>query len=432
MQSLLNRLTSLTKTGAIISDGKHCKLRDLIKQAEDLRNHNPQLYRAKVVLQYSNLLDFVSALLAFDGWCAEIYLSQTNVRPPQKNLINWPLENTASIENPLKNQQASEPCEEVTTSWYLATSGTTGKPKWYSHSFESLTASTKYSNNLQQLRWALLYQPFRFAGLQVVLQALLSGADLVDAVDYEPMALTTLLTKHEVTALSATPSLWRQLLMTGQLSALNLRHITLGGEIADQSVLDKLSRLFPNTKLRHIYASTETGVGLVVSDGLAGFPTEWLDNGALPVVLKMSDEHHLLVKPTHKICHTLAEQTDILGYVDTQDVIEIKGDRVLFIGRSTGVINVGGNKVLPEKVEQVLLQCAEISQAKVYSKKSALMGELVVADVTMVNSVDKSQVKQQVFKICKNQLQRFEIPTKINVVEDISHDPSGKLNRKEN
>ena len=60
------------------------------------------------------------------------------------------------------------------------------------------------------------------------------------------------------------------------------------------------------------------------------------------------------------------------------------------------------------------------------------MGELVVADITIVNTDDEDQVKQQALRICKNQLQRFEIPTKINVVNNIAHDPSGKLNRKLN
>jgi acyl-coenzyme A synthetase/AMP-(fatty) acid ligase len=101
------------------------------------------------------------------------------------------------------------------------------------------------------------------------------------------------------------------------------------------------------------------------------------------------------------------------------------------LGRATGTINVGGNKVHPEKVEQVILQCADISQAKVYAKKSALLGELVVADVMIIDGAVEQEVKQQVLKMCKKQLQRFEIPTKINIVKNIDHDPSGKLNRKQ-
>jgi acyl-coenzyme A synthetase/AMP-(fatty) acid ligase len=82
------------------------------------------------------------------------------------------------------------------------------------------------------------------------------------------------------------------------------------------------------------------------------------------------------------------------------------------------------------------LQCADISQVKVYAKKSALLGELVVADVTIDGpsireETNQQEIKQQLLKLCKNQLQRFEIPTKINMVNNISYDPSGKLNRKQ-
>jgi acyl-coenzyme A synthetase/AMP-(fatty) acid ligase len=432
MPNLLQQLSNLPKTGVLTYAGESYAVSDLIKNAGEIRLHNPQLYQRDIAISYTNLAEFVTALIAFDGWCSAMYLCPPNVATPQKKLIDWPQSVDAAVDDSPRKQLDSGSPEHVQTTWYLATSGTTGEPKWFAHYFLSLTASTKYSQQLQALCWALLYQPFRFAGLQVVLQALLSGADLVDAADDEPLALMALLKQHEVTAISATPSLWRQLLMTGLLAEINLRHITLGGEIADQSVLDKLSRFFPKAKLRHIYASTESGVGLIVSDGLAGFPAKWLEDSTLPVALKVSDKQHLMVKSSFDICHTLTAQTDTQGYLDTLDIVEIRGDRVLFIGRSTGTINVGGNKVHPEKVEQVLLQCADVSQAKVYAKKSALMGELVVADIIISHTGDQQRLKQQVLRICKNKLQRFEIPTKINIVNDIAHDPSGKINRKSN
>jgi acyl-coenzyme A synthetase/AMP-(fatty) acid ligase len=49
----------------------------------------------------------------------------------------------------------------------------------------------------------------------------------------------------------------------------------------------------------------------------------------------------------------------------------------------------------------------------------------------IMDAAVEQEVKQQVLKMCKKQLQRFEIPTKINIVKNIDHDPSGKLNRKQ-
>jgi acyl-coenzyme A synthetase/AMP-(fatty) acid ligase len=430
MPSLLQQLDKLPTTGMISYAAEHISVAELIKRAAEIRQQYPQFHQLTIAVRYTNLAEFITALIAFDGWCSAIYLCPPDVSIPQNDLVKWPLESDIAIADSTEKQPKSTSSDIAQTTWYMATSGTTGEPKWFSHSFLSLTASSKHSHKLGALCWALLYQPFRFAGLQVVLQALLSGADLVDVVDYEPMAQIALLKDGDVTAVSATPSLWRQLLMTGQLSDLNLSHITLGGEIADQSVLDKLKRVFPTAKLRHIYASTEAGVGFIVSDGRAGFPAKWLEEQALAVALKVSYKQHLLVKPSHQVCQTLASQIDVQGYVDTLDTVQIIDDRVFFLGRATGTINVGGNKVHPEKVEQVLLQCADISQAKVYAKKSALLGELVVADVTIIATAVEQEVKQQVLKMCKNQLQRFEIPTKISIVHNISHDPSGKINRK--
>lgn len=431
MQSLSNQLVNLSTTGVITSAGEHSLVAELIKNADEIREQFPQLFQHTIAVDYTNLAEFITALIAFDGWCSAIYLCPPDVSIPSNVEIKWPLDSDTAITDLSVKPLNSTSAYVTQTTWYMATSGTTGEPKWFSHSFLSLSANSKYSHNLQTLSWALLYQPFRFAGLQVVLQALLSGADLVDVADYEPLAQMAFLKHGGVTAVSATPSLWRQLLMTGQLSELSLSHITLGGEIADQSLLDKLKRLFPEAKLRHIYASTEAGVGLVVSDGHAGFPAKWLEDQSLLIALKVSDKQHLLIKPSYPVCHSLAHQTDAQGYMDTLDKVQVIDERVFFLGRATGTINVGGNKVHPEKVEQVLLQCADISQAKVYAKKSALLGELVAADVMIIATGVEREVKQQLLKMCKNQLQRFEIPTKISIVNSIDHGPSGKLNRKQ-
>lgn len=428
-QSLINHLNNLPSTGIITSGGEHNLIIDLIENADQIRQKYPQLYQRTIAIRYTNLVEFITALIAFDGWCSAIYLCPPETAVPQDDLIKWPLDRDIFITDlGIKLHKPSLDVKQ--TNWYVATSGTTGEPKWFAHSFLSLSANSKHSHRLQALCWALLYQPFRFAGLQVVLQALLSGADLVDVVDYEPLAQMAFLKHADVTAVSATPSLWRQLLMTGQLSRLTLGNITLGGEIVDQSLLDKLKGLFPLAKLRHIYASTEAGVGLVVSDGYAGFPAKWLENPSLSVGLKVSQKQHLLIKPTHPVCQSLLSQIDDQGYMDTFDKVKMVGDRVYFLGRATGTINVGGNKVHPEKVEQVLLQCTDIIQARVYAKKSALLGELVVADVIIIDTGVEQEVKQQVLKMCKKQLQRFEIPTKISIVNCIEHGPSGKLNRK--
>lgn len=435
MPNLMNQLAMQSATGHIHYAGKRVSVADLIDNAQRVRLEQPQLCAQKVRLAFSQLEEFLVALIAFDGWCSAIYLCPPNVPIPQEDIISWPLDNNVATTDSIRKLPNTDLTKVTQTLWYMTTSGTTGEPKWFAHTFTSLTVQSKHSAYLQTLCWALMYQAFRFAGVQVILQALLSGADLVDVTNYEPMNQLDLMQQHKVTAVSATPSLWRQLLMTKQLTQLVLTHITLGGEIADQTLLEQLTTLFPQAKIRHIYASTEAGVGFVVTDGKAGFPVSWLNNNSdLSVALKISNQQHLLVKPRKQSNASSSIPIDELGFMDTQDRVAVVGERVLFLGRATGTINVGGNKVYPEKVEQVLVSCQYVNQARVYAKKSPLMGELVVADIVLLDNtvlakLDVDSIKQQALQLCKNQLQRFEIPTKISVVDNIAHNLSGKINR---
>ena len=74
-----------------------------------------------------------------------------------------------------------------------------------------------------------------------------------------------------VTHISGMPPHWRELLASGSASGFSPRYISLSGEIADQAVLDGLSRAFPEASIGHDYTSTEAGVGFAVNDGLEGF-----------------------------------------------------------------------------------------------------------------------------------------------------------------
>ena len=139
--------------------------------------------------------------------------------------------------------------------------------------------------------WGLLYDPSRFAGLQVVLQSLLGGGLLV-APDREGPGPSNspFLQANGCTHLSATPTLWRKILMTSEGPFLPLRQITLGGEIADDPLLAALATRYPEARVTHIYASTEAGVGFSVKDGRAGLPVSYLADEIDGVGLKIVED----------------------------------------------------------------------------------------------------------------------------------------------
>ena len=321
--------------------------------------------------------------------------------------------------------------------WLLSTSGTSGTPKLLSYSIDKLMLTSK--KNIKQgseFRWGLCYDLNRFAGLQVYLQAISSGSPLTIAEGAsDPSDIVKLFANKSVNCLSGTPSFWRKILMTQGSKRLDFKRITLGGEIADQAILSSLRNVYKGSKISHIYASTEAGVGFSVQDGLMGFPAEYLESTSqLGVELKIVDDL-LWIKSKGSASNILSGNLiiDKNGFINTGDIVEIKDNRVLFVGRDSGAINVGGNKFIPEEVESILNNCPEVLQSRVFGKKNSVLGMLVNAEIVAQDLCDIEQekaLKKQLISVCKSKLEPFKVPAVIKFVKEIAVNESGKIVRK--
>jgi len=322
------------------------------------------------------------------------------------------------------------------TEWVLSTSGTTKTPKLVSHSLDTLSKSVKRDANKGfDLCWGLFYDLNRFAGIQVYLQSLIGGSSLA-----LPSADTTLENKlaffEQVgcNAISATPTLWRKILMTPGSLKLQLKLITLGGEIADQSILSALKKAYPLARITHIYASTEAGVGFSVSDGLEGFPAHYLGGTLSSVNLRISQDGILEIKPVISGQKYLGESIHLTkddGFLSTGDRVQVRDERVFFLGRDSGAINVGGNKVQPEKIEQILLEHPEIAMASVIPKRSGITGSLVEARIVLKAEINSTISIPVLRQWCMDRLDRHEVPAIFKILKDIDTNSTGKLSRKE-
>lgn len=323
----------------------------------------------------------------------------------------------------------------INTEWLLPTSGTTRTPKLVAHSVETLTRSVKRNPGTgSELVWGLLYDLNRFAGLQVYLQALLGGSTLViPQTDGGIDGMLDAFTGNGCNALSATPTLWRKLLMTPGFCELPLRQITLGGEIADQSILSALAASFPEARIRHIYASTEAGVGFSVADGREGFPASYLSTPPPGIELRISSGGILGIRPAISGQRYVGESDDLAdgeGFVNTGDRVVVESERVFFQGRDSGAINVGGNKVQPEKVENILLMNPSVALATVSTKRSGITGALVEARIVLhTDPAHRATPVSEIRDWCAARLERYEVPAIIRIVDDLPLTSSGKISR---
>ena len=325
------------------------------------------------------------------------------------------------------------------TEWVLLTSGTTSDPKMAAHTLSSLTGAIKTGRAGDALVWSTFYDIRRYGGLQIFLRALMSGASLVlSAAEESTSDFLLRAGAHGVTNISGTPSHWRRALMSPSAHAIAPRYVRLSGEIVDQVVLDNLRTFYPNATIVHAFASTEAGVGFDVHDGMAGFPASLIGQDSNDVELKVEDGS-LRIRSARTASRYLGKSADALadadGFVDTRDMVELRGDRYYFVGRRDGIINVGGLKVHPEEVEAVINRHPSVQMSLVRARKSPITGALVVADVVvksgspMSASADGQQLKTDILDNCRRALAPYKVPTMLRFVPSLEVAPSGKLAR---
>ena len=327
---------------------------------------------------------------------------------------------------------------ERATEWLMLTSGTSGVPKIVSHTLEGLTGAIVADSSARAAApvWATFYDIRRYGGLQILLRAIIGGGSMVLTEPGEPIAdHVARLGARGVTHISGTPSHWRKLLMSGSASGFAPRYVRLSGEIADQAVLDGLSRAFPEASIGHAYASTEAGVGFAVNDGLEGFPASLVGVSRDGVEMKVEDGS-LRIRSTRTayayIGRNAAALTDRDGFVDTGDMVALRGDRYHFVGRRGGIINIGGLKVHPEEIEAVINRHAEVRMSCARSRRSPITGSIVVADVVLADGCDLSRsdhIQKKILADCRAQLASHKVPAMIKFVSSLDITAAGKLAR---
>jgi acyl-CoA synthetase (AMP-forming)/AMP-acid ligase II len=119
---------------------------------------------------------------------------------------------------------------------------------------------------------------------------------------------------------------------------------------------------------------------------------------------------------------------DAGGFVDTGDLVERRADRYYFLGRRSGVINVGGLKVHPEEVEAVINRHPAVRMSCVRSRKNPIMGALVVADVVPAAEAG-ADFTRDILRLCHESLPAHKVPVQIRVVPALEVAPAGKLAR---
>ena len=310
----------------------------------------------------------------------------------------------------------------------LFSSGSTGKSKAIVHDITKLLEKFKVKRlNLRTLTFLLFDH---IGGIDTLLYSLSNGSCIITISNYLPDTICSSIEKYQVEVLPVSPTFLNLLILSNAYVRYNLsslKYITYGAEVMPHTTLNRCADIFSNVTILQKYGTTEVGTlrsksknssSLYVRIGGEGFKTRIIE-GVLHIKAKSSMLGYLnSPNPFSKD-----------GWFNTGDIVEKKGEYIKILGRQSEIINVGGEKVYPAEVENVIQEMPNVKEIVVYGEKNQIIGNIVCANVSLLKNEDKKQFVSNLKKFCKNRLEAYKIPIKIKIVDIKQHSNRFKKKR---
>ncbi|MNN17395.1 putative acyl--CoA ligase YhfT [compost metagenome] len=256
-------------------------------------------------------------------------------------------------------------------------------------------------------------------GLNTLFHTLSNGGTVICPNARTPQDICALIEKHRVEILPTSPSFLNLLLMTQayqNYDLSSLKVVTYGTEVMPEYTLKQLHSTMPNVQLKQTYGLSELGIlrtkskdsgSLLVHIGGEGYQTKVV-NDILFIKSETAMEGYL----------NAPQPFDEKGWVNTQDHVVVEGDYLRILGRRSEIINVGGRKVYPAEVEDVLIQMSEITDATVKGESNPILGSIVSAVVNVNEQLEIKELKQRIRAFCADKLEPFQVPVKVHIQEE--------------
>ena len=327
----------------------------------------------------------------------------------------------------------------------LATSGTTGQPKFVAHTQASLGATAEAFSHLGigggQVMLGMLPM-VHVSGFSTFLACIRFGVPLALLAQFEPGAALDAIQSHRCTTLIALPFMAGALLQSQAEQARDtssLRLCLTAGDVCPPDIQTAF-RNATGVPLGSFWAASEV-VGALVAGRHAGAASRVapgvkvrLVDDAGADVAPGTDGELLIQAPSLAAGYWIGpDHIESLlheGWFRTGDIMRWgDGDDLLFVARRKQLIVRAGSNISPIEVEQALRDNLAVSDAAVLGVDDEQLGQRVVALVTMTTDEGGSALDDIRAEVT-GRLADYKVPEHLYAVNSIPKNTAGKTDYK--
>ncbi len=327
----------------------------------------------------------------------------------------------------------------------MYTSGTTGLPKGVMHSHSttlwSLVTATATAELRKGERYLICLPLFHVGALNPLMTTFYAAGTCVIMSEFDPVRIWELFGEEKVTVTLAVPAALQFMLLTldkDKHDYSTLRWVMSGAAPVPVNLIEAYAGM--GIEIHQVYGLTETAgpaclidpddaIARAGSTGKAFFHTD----------VKIVDEDgnesadgepgevyvrgpHIMVGYWNRPDATAESIVD--GWLKTGDIAVCDADGFVYIqDRVKDMIISGGENVYPAEIENVILGVEGVKEVAVIGVPSEKWGESPLA---VVVRADETVTEDMVFEVCQKSLARFKQPVKVEFIDAIPRNPTGK------
>ncbi len=336
----------------------------------------------------------------------------------------------------------------------LFTSGTTSMPKLIMLTEENICSNVKSISEYLKLTTEdkiLLIKDLSHSSSIIgeLFVGLYNGCSIMMTTKLlRSVTILSLMQEQKTTVFFGVPTLLKEIMASNKrknydISA--LRIINFYGASMNQNDILSLIKMFPDTNVIYSYGQTEASprVTYIEKEMLVKHPASSgkpIRDVSIMIVDSWGNECKPYVKgeivvqgpnvmrgyyrneeKTEKTIRNHKLYTGDLAYIDEEGFLYV-------VGRKDNMFTRGGKNIYPEEIEGVLLGYPDVLEVLVEPVNKTNEVVEIIAYIVMKEDIPFDANK--LWSYCKNKLEDYKVPKKLNVVSSLEKTPSGKIKRK--